>query len=91
MARTYIIRDLPQEDTMIYTYETQYEAMLGLSGSNTNTAIVPDQVANNQRDYDGRTFPAIHKQTGRKIRVKLIGDDYGLNSSGTGDMIVRRA
>jgi hypothetical protein len=80
-----------QEDTMRYTYNYQYEAMLGLSGDNNRTAIVPDQVADNQRDYDGKTFPAINKQTGRKIRVRLIGDYYGLYSPGTGDMIVRRS
>ena len=69
-----------------YTYKG-YEAHLGLTGR--QTCIIPEEVAEDQKAYDGKTFPAILR--GKKIRVKLIGDDYGLFTSGTGDVIVRRA
>jgi len=74
---------------MRYTFNDCYEAHLGVTGDGRQTCIVPDQVADDQKSYDGQTFPAIFQ--GKKIRVKLIGDDYGLHTSGTGDMIVRRA
>lgn len=51
---------------------------------------VPDQVAEDQRGYDGMTFPAI-KPNGLKIRVRLRGDLYGLHTPGTGDMVVTSA
>ncbi len=69
-----------------YTYKG-YEAHLGLTGRKTR--IIPEEVAENQKAFDRHTFPAI--LCGEKIRVKLIGDDYGLHTSGTGDVIVRRA
>lgn len=70
-----------------------YQARLGLTGNRTCT--IPDKVAYNQRAYDGKTFIAttaclvngIRRE--RKIRVRLVGSDYGLNTSGTGDMVVR--
>jgi hypothetical protein len=72
-----------------YTFSS-YEARLGLTG--TRRCIVPDEVAADQSSYDGRTFPALVYWAGssyRTIRVRLCGADYGLHSSGTGDMIVR--
>jgi hypothetical protein len=73
---------------MKYTYKN-YQAQLGITGDGRKTCIVPEEVADDQKSFDGKTFPAIFR--GEKIRVKLIGDDYGLHTSGTGDMIVRRA
>ena len=74
----------------IYTFEDRYEAHLGVTGDGRTTCIIPDQVADDQRKYDGKTFPAL-LHDGTKIRVLLNGDDYGLNTSGTGDVVVRRA
>lgn len=78
-----------------YTYNTQYYAHLGLSGD--RQCIVPDQVARDQKNHDNTTFPVIvpagWRGTGtknsRKMRVRLVGDDYDLFGPGTGDMVVR--
>jgi hypothetical protein len=48
---------------------------------------VPDQVADNQKDYDGKTFPILRRDKS-KARAKLLGDEYGLWTGGTGDMVV---
>ena len=77
------------------TYNRRFEAHLGLTGD--RRCIVPDKVADNQRDYDGKSFivivPAGFRGTGttvsRKMRVRLVGDDYDLNGPATGDMVVR--
>jgi len=70
-----------------HTYRRKYEAHLGLQGD--RWCIIPDQVAIDQSAYDGKTFIAITIPELRKIRVKLIGSDYGLNTAGTGDIVVR--
>jgi hypothetical protein len=78
-----------------HTYNDGYQAHLGI-GKNL-LCIIPDQVADNQDDYDGKTFiaivPAGYRGTGttrsRKMRVRLVGDDYGLGESCTGDVVVR--
>ena len=70
-----------------YTYNDNYTAHLGVYGD--RQCVVPDQVSDDQHAFDGCTFPAIFR--GKKIRVRLDGSDYGLNSAGTGDMVVRRA
>lgn len=57
---------------------------------------VPDEVAADQKAFDGRTFPALATPrfgnyghgAWRKVRATLRGDLYGLNTSGTGDMVV---
>ena len=70
-----------------YTYTRQYEAHMGADKS--GRAIIPDQVADNQKAYDGKTFPALIN--GVKVRVMLRGDLYGLHTAGTGDATVTRA
>jgi hypothetical protein len=78
-----------------HTYNDGYHAHLGITDD--RICIIPDQVADNQGDYDGKTFiaivPAGIRGTGyswpRKMRVRLVGDDYGLGESGTGDVVVR--
>ena len=50
--------------------------------------FIPDIVAGNQRVYDGKTFPIMRKN-GTKARAMLVGDKYGLHTSGTGDPVVR--
>jgi hypothetical protein len=72
--------------SMKYTYG-HYQAHLGVTGR--KTCVVPEEVAENQEKYDGKTFPAI--LCGNKIRVRLVGSDYALGQSGTGEMMVRRA
>lgn len=83
-----------------YTFRN-YHAHLGLAGR--ETCIVPEEVAADQEAFDGRTFPVLVwwapervdaygnrvDATYRVRRVRLVGDDYGLHTSGTGDMIVR--
>lgn len=49
---------------------------------------IPICVFNDQRGYDGKTFPVIEVDTMRRKRAKLRGDLYGLNTPGTGDPIV---
>lgn len=61
-------------------------------------AIVPVEVAADQKAYDGRTFPVLlipsygHRLgwngKPRKARARLRGDLYGLHTPGTGDMVV---
>ena len=78
-----------------HTYGRGYQARLGTIGDRVCT--IPDQVASNQDEYDGKTFvaivPAGYRGTGtttaRKMRVRLVGEDYGLHTSGTGDVVVR--
>jgi len=68
-----------------YTYAGS-AAHLGTTGN--RICIVPEKVAENQKAFDGKTFPALLPD-GRRMRVKLIGDDYDLWGAGTGDIIVR--
>jgi len=78
-----------------HTYDKGYQARLGTTGD--RVCVIPDQVADNQEEYDGKTFvallPAGYRGTGaataRKMRVRLVGDDYGLHTTGTGDVVVR--
>jgi hypothetical protein len=80
---------------MKHTYDTGYQAHLGTTGD--RVCVIPDQVASSQDDYDGKTFvaiiPAGYRGTGtaqaRKMRVRLVGEDYGLNTPCTGDVVVR--
>lgn len=71
---------------MKYTFTQPYFAAHNLSG--TATVYLPDEVAENQKDFDGKTFPII-KASGKRGRGKLMGDAYGLHTSGTGDAIVK--
>jgi len=52
--------------------------------------IVPDQVGDNQREYDGMRVPCLDRITGKRVYARLRGDLYGLYTAGTGDMIVAR-
>jgi hypothetical protein len=78
---------------MKHTYVRNYTVHLGLTGD--RQCIIPDQVADNQKNYDGKSFIAIEISvcgwlaSKRNIRVRLIGDDYALYSTGTGEIIVR--
>jgi len=56
--------------------------------SRTEFIMVPDQVADNQKEFDGKNFPVI-KPGNIKGRATLMGDEYDLWGSGTGDMVVR--
>ncbi len=79
-----------------YTYTRQFAAHYGNA-----TAIVPDQVAEDQRGWDesGKSFPAIRAGAfgnplpgaPRKVRVRVDGEAYGLYTPGTGDMVVKSA
>lgn len=68
------------------TWKNGYEVHLGITGD--RRAVIPQEVAENQKEYDGKTFKAL-LQDGSWMRVKLVGDDYDLWGSGTGDMVVR--
>ena len=68
------------------TWKNGYKVHLGISGN--RIAVIPQEIAKNQDLYDGKTFKALLPD-GSWMRVKLVGDDYGLHTPGTGDMIVR--
>ncbi len=77
------------------TWANGYEVHLGTTG---RFARIPQEIGYNQEDYDGRTFKALVRRcdstTGFKpeivwMRVRLVGSDYSLGESGTGDMTVR--
>ena len=70
-----------------YTFARNYAA----NTPSGMTVTVPDQVAAEQREFDGKTFPVLVLRPGsspRKARATLRGDLYGLRTTGTGDMIV---
>ena len=67
-----------------YTFNNGY---LAHNMTRTGFVTVPDQVADNQKEFDGETFPVI-KSNGTRGRARLMGDEYGLWTSGTGDMVV---
>lgn len=49
--------------------------------------IVPDEVAEDQQQFDGRVFPVLGLD-GKRRQAQLRGDLYGLHTPGTGDMVV---
>lgn len=67
------------------TWDNGYECHLGTSG---RTCRVSQDFAADQKGNDGKTTIAVLRD-GSRMRVKLVGDDYGLHTSGTGDMVVR--
>lgn len=67
-------------------WKNGYEVKLGVLGN--RRAVIPKEIADNQEEYDGKIFKALLPD-GKWMRVKLVGDDYGLKTTGTGDMIVR--
>jgi hypothetical protein len=78
----------------ILTYDRKMVAHYG-----SGYVIVPDQVAEDQKGYDieGTPFPAIPCDTAgrslnrRMVKVRIDGNAYGLWTSVTGDMRVRKA
>lgn len=68
-----------------YTFNNRFAAR-AMSGNAIVT--IPDQVADDQRKYDGKTFPVI-RQDGTKARAMLMGAEYGLWTTGTGDPVVK--
>ena len=79
---------------MKYTLTTN--SPLAISASGTYHVAIPNEVAADQKAFDGRTFPAImlpryghcNPKEPRKVRARLRGDLYGLHTAGTGDMVV---
>lgn len=71
-----------KEMKMNYTYNKNLEAR----STNDETVVVPDQVAADQKKYDGETIPVY--LDGSIVAATLRGDLYGLHTAGTGDMIV---
>jgi len=71
-----------------YTYNYRWHAYRCYRSGYSDQVIVPDQVADNQQDYNGKAFPAL-TLSGKRATVTLIGDDYDLTGSGTGDLRVR--
>jgi len=81
----------------MYTYNHKYQATYG-----DKVVTIPDQVID-QRAWvkeGNKSFPAIivstingtrHPNTGKKARVRLDPDAYGLFTPGTGDPIVKSA
>ena len=71
-----------------YTYDRHFCARYGNSDT---LAVVPDQVASDQIGYwkRDRSFPAL--VNGSTVRVRINGEATGLGTTGTGDLVVRRA
>lgn len=67
-----------------YSFDLKYQARTMSGGF----VAIPDQVAMDQKGFDGETFPVLRKD-GVKARARLMGDEYGLNTTGTGDPVVR--
>lgn len=72
-----------------YTFDRKFAAHYGMS----RVVIVPDQVADDQKGFADRSFPAIVvgpvSLAGRKVRVRIDAEATGLWTSGTGDLRVR--
>ncbi len=66
-----------------YTYSRNYLART----VNGDIVTIPDQIADLQREHVGQIFPVV-KRNGIKARATLRGNLYGLNTGGTGDVIV---
>ena len=73
-------------DDMTNSYTFDKRAHAHTFGRNA-FVIVPDQVAADQKHFDGRSFPVL-RMDGTRTRATLRGDEYGLHTSGTGDMVV---
>ena len=75
---------------MKYTYK---RSILAHYGYGTRNVVVPDQVASDERAFDGKSFPAwlCGTRNPKRVRVYLRGDLYGLRTTGTGDMRVMSA
>lgn len=73
-------------EEMTYTYHRNIAAWL-----NDEIVTVPDQVDDDQRHYDANQIEFICKGEGGDIAVRLDGAAYGLNTYGTGDMVVQLA
>lgn len=71
-----------------YTYSQHTRGHYGIRSN--RLCVIPDQVVNDQKAYEGRTFP-VKLLNGDYVRAILHGDDYGLYSGGTGDIVVRPA
>lgn len=69
---------------MTYTYHRNIAAWL--DGA---IVTVPDQVDDNQRHCDANRIEFVCKGAGGDAVVRLDGAAYGLNTYGTGDMVVR--
>lgn len=67
-----------------YTFTRQVAAH---TATGNTYVFIPDQVAENQRGFDGKSFPVLRRD-GSKARATLRGDLYGLGTSGTGDPVV---
>lgn len=68
-----------------YTFDLRYQAH---TMSRDDFVVIPDQVARAQEEFDGKTFPVL-RRNGAKARAMLMGDEYGLGTSGTGDPVVK--
>ena len=68
-----------------YTFKTRYQAH---TMSRNDFVTIPDQVADEQKEYDGKTFPVLRRD-GTMARAMLMGDEYGLWTAGTGDPVVK--
>lgn len=71
---------------MMYTFNRRFQAH---TMSRDSSVVIPDQVSERQKDYDGKTFPVLLRMDGSKARAMLMGDEYGLWTTGTGDPVVK--
>lgn len=67
------------------TYSKDYQA--GILGDDFHHVTLPDEVAEDQKYYDGMEITVIDHM-GDEVPAILRGDLYGLHTPGTGDPVV---
>jgi hypothetical protein len=72
--------------TTKYTFDLKYAAHT-VKGKAHDYVYIPDQVTRDQHNFDGDSFP-VRRRDGSKARATLLGDLYGLGTTGTADPVV---
>lgn len=77
-------------------YTLSIDGYQAFSVKGEHEVIIPDEVRDDQKGFDGREFPILkrpkamsyNKRVWEKGRGRLRGDLYGLHTPGTGDPVV---
>ena len=70
-------------------HDTTWECFCEDTDGEEFRVLIPIAISDNQKEWDGKRFEAIDNRTGKLITVELDGKLYGLNTTGTGEIIVR--
>lgn len=76
-----IIADIQIENTVECFCETDFGEEFRV--------LIPKEVNENQKAWDGKRFEAVDTREGELIKVELDGELYGLHTTGTGDTRVK--